>query len=501
MDKQIRRLGYALLALFVLLLATVSYVQVVAAARIADNPANAFRQLVAEYRVQRGRILARDLTTVLAFSKKGAGELKYGRHYPDGRRYSGITGYYSLLFGRGELEQSQNQFLSGNAAELLPQTLVDKILSRPVQGATVVTTIDPAIQKAACRAIASLPHGGAVVAIEPATGDVLAMCSNPAYDPSDISSQDVPQIRRAWRRLNADPGQPLVPRADAQLFPPGSTFKLVTAAAALENGYGPDSLWPNPASLTLPLTSHRLHNFGGEICSGGSHITLADALRQSCNVVFGGIGLKLGPDRMAEEARKFGFAADTASGDVPFDVPFREGVFPTPSAFVGQPASVAFSAIGQFDVSANPMQMALVASAIANDGVLLAPRLVTQIRDSQGQIVKTFEPAEYSRPLTAEHAHQLRDMMVAVVQSGTGYAAQIPGVTVAGKTGTAQHGGANEPPHAWFTAFAPAENPQVAVAVIVLDGGDLGSDATGGRVAAPIAKQVIEAALGISGGA
>ena len=379
-----------------------------------------------------------------------------------------------------------------------PQTLVDKILSRPVQGATVVTTIDPAVQKAACRAIAGLPHGGAVVAMDPATGDILAMCSNPSFDPSGLSSQDIPEIRRAWRRLNTDPQQPLVPRADAQLYPPGSTYKLITAAAALENGYGPDSLWPNPASLTLPLTSHRLHNFGGEICSGGSHITLADALRQSCNVVFAGIGLKLGPERMAAEARKFGFAPDTTSGNVPFGPPFQEGVFPAPSAFAGQPAAVAFSAIGQFDVSANPMQMALVASAIANDGVLLRPRLVTQIRDPQGQIVKTFEPEEFSRPLTPEHARQLRDMMVAVVQSGTGYAAQIPGVMVAGKTGTAQHGGKDEAPHAWFTAFAPAENPQVAVAVIVLDGGDLGSDATGGRVAAPIAKAVIEAALGIS---
>jgi peptidoglycan glycosyltransferase len=287
-----------------------------------------------------------------------------------------------------------------------------------------------------------------------------------------------------------------VSRANDELFPPGSTFKIVTAAAALENGYGPDSLWPNPHVFDLPNTTETLENFGGEHCLGGARqITLADALRVSCNVVFGQVGLALGAEKLAEQARAFGFAPDPSSGDVPFDIPFQEGVFPDPSYFEQRLPAVALSAIGQDNVAANPMQMALVAAAIANGGVEMQPRLVTQVRDPRGQIVRTFPPEEYSRPLTPANASLLTQMMVAVVQSGTGTLGQVPGVTVAGKTGTAQHG-KGLAPHAWFVCFAPAEAPQVAVAVIVLDGGSLGDEATGGHVAAPIAKAVMEAALG-----
>jgi penicillin-binding protein A len=493
MDRFIRRLGVAMIALFVLLLGQVTYIQVVASERLADNPANATRQLIAEYRVERGSILAADGRTELALSRKSRGQLKYQRHYPQGPLYADITGYYSIIFGRSELEQSYNSYLSGDAPELIPQTLIDQVLGRPKRGATVVTTIDPAIQRAAQRALGDLPGG--VVALDPHTGDVKAIVANPTYDPNELASQDPQKVRAAWDRLNSDPDKPLLSRAIDELYPPGSTFKLVTAAAALENGFGPDSTWPNPPVLDLPQTTATLENFGGEHCLGGaSQITLAQALTISCNVVFGEVGLRLGGAKLAAQAHAFGFAPDASSGDVPFDIPFQEGVFPEASYFSDRLPAVALSAIGQDNVAANPMQMALVASAIANGGSEMRPRLVSEIRDPSGQVVKSFDPEVFGQPISSQTAIQLTQMMVSVVQSGTGTAAQIPGIEVAGKTGTAQHG-EGLAPHAWFVSFAPAQNPKIAVAVIVLDGGSLGSEATGGVVAAPIAKAVMEAAL------
>ncbi len=496
MERQIRRLGVGLLVLFLLLLAQINYIQVFAADRLENNRANATRQLKAEYAVDRGSILASDGRTVLASSRRSSGLLRYQRRYPQGERYAHLTGYYSFVFGRSELEQSFNSYLAGDAPELLPQTLTDLVLGRDRRGATIVTTIDPAIQEAAEQAAAAEPGDVAVAVVEPSTGNVLAMVSEPSYDPNRLAAQDGQAVREAWDELNADPEKPMVSRASDELFPPGSTFKLVTASAALENGFGPESVWPNPRELDLPLTDATLENFGGEHCSGGvPQITLAEALRISCNVVFGEIGLELGAEKLAEEARLYGFTAEAGDDLVPFDIPWVSGVFPDPATFEGRTPAIALSAIGQQDVAANPMQMALVSSAIANGGILMQPRLVTEIRDPSGRVIGQFEPEEFSTPLSPQNASILTQMMVSVVQSGTGTAAQIPGVTVAGKTGTAQHG-EGEAPHAWFTCFAPAESPQVAVAVIVLDGGSLGSEATGGQVAAPIARAVLEAALG-----
>jgi len=495
MDRQIRKLGIALLALFLIAFAQVNYIQVFAADRIAEDPANAQRQLIAEYKVDRGSILAADGTTVLASSRKSPGALRFQRRYPHGELYAHETGFYSFVFGRTELEQSYNEFLTGDAAELLPQTLTDLILGRPKQGATIVTTLVPEIQEAAAAAAEAEAGDVAIAAIDPATGDVLGLVSEPSYDPNPLASQDPKVVRDSWDELNADPEKPLLSRASDELFPPGSTFKLVTASAALENGFGPESLWPNPNELDLPLTDATIENFGGSTCSGGSQITLADALRQSCNVVFGAVGLELGAEKLAEQARAYGFTAEAGQDLVPFDIPWTSGVFPAPETFVDREPAVAISAIGQQDVAANPLQMALVAAAIANDGVEMQPRLATEARDPSGRVIAEFRPREFSRPLSPENAAALTQMMVGVVESGTGTAAQIPGVTVAGKTGTAQHGD-GEDPHAWFVCFAPAEAPQIAVAVIVLDGGSLGSEATGGQVAAPIARAVLEAGLG-----
>jgi peptidoglycan glycosyltransferase len=495
-ERQIRRLGAGLLVLFLLLLAQINYIQVFAADRLENDPANANRLLKAEYAVNRGKILANDGRTVLASSRRSAGDLRYQRRYPQGPRYAHATGFYSFVFGRTELEQSYNDFLSGRAPELLPQTLTDLILGRDKQGATIVTTLDPEIQQAAEEAAVAEPGDVAIAAIDPATGDVLALVAEPSYDPNLLAAQDGEVVRATWDELNADPDKPLVSRASDELFPPGSTFKIVTASAALENGFGPESVWPNPRELDLPLTDETLENFGGSHCSGGAAtITLAEALRQSCNVTFGQIGLELGAEALAEQARLYGFTAEPGQDLVPFDIPWVSGVFPEPETFEQRTPAIALSAIGQQDVAANPLQMALVSAAIGNGGVLMEPRLVTEVRDPSGRVIAEYGPEEFSRPLSPENAAALTDMMVAVVASGTGTAAQIPGVEVAGKTGTAQHGDGADP-HAWFTSFAPADVPRVAVAVIVLDGGSLGSEATGGQVAAPIAKAVMEAALG-----
>ena len=303
MERQIRKLGIALLVLFVIAFAQVNYIQVFAADRIAEDPANAQRQLIAEYKIDRGSILAADGTTVLASSRKSPGALRFQRRYPHGELYAHETGFYSFVFGRTELEQTFNDFLAGDAPELLPQTLTDLVLGRPKQGATIVTTLVPEIQEAAAAAALAEAGDVAIAAIDPATGDVLALVSEPTYDPNLLASQDPKVVRDSWDELNADPEKPLLSRASDELFPPGSTFKLVTASAALENGFGPESLWPNPNELDLPLTDATIENFGGSTCSGGSQITLADALRQSCNVVFGEVGLELGAEKRSPSRR------------------------------------------------------------------------------------------------------------------------------------------------------------------------------------------------------
>jgi penicillin-binding protein A len=503
-NRRIRRLGIGLVALFGLLFAQVSYIQVFAAGGIAGNPANARRQIIAEYKVERGQIITADGTVIaLSTPTTGNATLTYARHYPEGPLFAGITGYYSQVYGRTELEQAMNSYLSGDAPELAISTLADLVLGRPKKGGHVITTVDAGLQRAASDALGSSP--GAVVAIDPRNGDIKAMVSNPTFDPNELSSQDTDTIRAAWERLNADPRTPLLSRANDELFPPGSTFKLITASAALENGDGLDSVWPNPHELDLPLTTGTIQNFGGGSCPGGATTTLLTAFTDSCNVIFGEVGLKLGAQQLADQAHAFGFCPTDPPDEngcldptIPFAIPFATGRFPVASYFEDNDPLVAISAIGQDNDLANPLQMALVASAIANNGTMMRPRLVTQIRDPQGRVIRDFPAEPYGQPISSATADAMRTMMVNVVASGTGTAAQIPGVVVAGKTGTAQHGGPDSAPHAWFVCFAPAgpgEVPSIAVAVIVLDGGSLGSEATGGQLAAPIAKQVIEAFL------
>ncbi|MGH2693079.1 MAG: peptidoglycan D,D-transpeptidase FtsI family protein [Actinomycetota bacterium] len=491
MDRQIRRLALGFLVLFAALAINLNYLQVIAADRLANNNANK-RLLLGEYEVDRGLILASDRITALADTRKTGGDLKYQRIYPQPPElgYGHLTGYHSFVYGRTELEQRFNDQLSARSDELFPQRLIDEFLGRDLKGASLVTTIDPELQELAADALQG--SEGAVAALDPGTGDVLALMSSPTYDPNPLASHNPREVRRAYEELDPEePDSALVSRATDTFFPPGSSFKIVTAAAALEQGLGADHLLPNPTSYDVPQTTNDLDNFGGTQCPGGSQIDMATALQISCNVYFAQLAVELGPQALVDQAHAFGF-----SQDIPFDIPFVESEIPPVSAFELDIPAVAQSGIGQRDVRTNVLHMALIAGSIGNRGVMMQPRLVKEIGDPEGgPPLREFGESEYGQPLSELNAGILTEMMVSVVQSGTGTAAQVPGITVAGKTGTAQTA-EGEAPHAWFVAFAPADEPKIAVAVVILNGGDLGSEATGGALSAPIAKSLIEEYLG-----
>jgi peptidoglycan glycosyltransferase len=319
-----------------------------------------------------------------------------------------------------------------------------------------------------------------------APGEVLALVANPSYDPNILSSHDGRAIRAAWKQLNADPDKPLVSVASDDFFPPGSTFKIVTAAAALEDGQRPSTTYPNPPVYDVPQTTADIHNFGGDHCLGGaSRITLADALMVSCNVTFAQVGVKLGAEKLVEQAHRFGF-----SDGIDFDIPFQTGAIPDASAFENDIPALAQSAIGQRDVATNVLHLALIGGAIGNGGVMMEPKLVAEIRDQSGRVVRGLAPEVWGRPMSQGNARTLTQMMQRVVEAGTGTAAQIPGIPVAGKTGTAETGRGNINT-TWFTAFAPANQPKIAITVVV----ENQAGGFGGTVAAPIAKQVMEALL------
>ena len=505
MDKQIRRVGIGFVLLFALLFAQLAYVQVVEADRIANDPANAARQIIAEYKIKRGTILTRE-GVVLAQSVQAAegSALRFDRQYPQGPLYGHITGYYSRIFGRSGLEAAMGDELSGEAPELAVANLSDLILGRPRRGASVVVTLDHDLQRAADDALGSLP--GAVVAIDPQNGDILALVSNPSFDPSELSTGSDRSIRRAWERLTGAESRPLIARATDELFLPGSSFKIVTAAAALENGFGPDSVWPNPHRLDLPLTSNELQNFADAFCNNGaSSITLLQAFVESCNVTFGEVALEVGAEAMADQAHDFRFCSTfppTRTGcdeqTIPFVLEFEAGRFPDAAYFSGQDPLLAYSGVGLDNDLTNPMMQALIASAVANDGVMMRPRLVKEVRDPQGRQIREYGEEQLGQPISHSTARILTEMMRQVVLRGTASSAfsGFP-IPVAGKTGTATQG-AGTAPHAWFTAFAPVvegREPSIAVAVIVENGGG-NTEATGGAVAAPIVRAVIEAYLG-----
>ncbi len=487
MNAPLRRVAVALLVLFGALFVNLNYVQVVAADRLRSDPRNT-RQLLETYSHERGPIAAG--STIVAQSTPTKDRLKYLRTYGAGdgelaRSMATVTGFYSLVYGSTNIERAYDKVLSGSDDRLFVRRLSDLVTGRTVEGGSVELTIHPKVQLAAQRALGG--RRGAAVAVDPRTGAVIALVTNPTYDPNILSSHDPRSIREAYTALNKDPLQPMLDRATQRTYPPGSVFKVVTAAAALESGkYTPETLLPCPRAFQLPNSNNQVHNFGGGSCSA-AQVPLLSALQNSYNTAFASLGLTLGAEALQKQSERFGF---NAVPDLPVPVAaarFPEGIDKPQTALTG---------IGQFDVRVTPLQMALVAAGVANRGVVMAPYLVTRVLAPDLSELEKTEP--HSMPgqpaISPATADALTRMMEAVVASGTGRRAALPGVRVAGKTGTAQHL-AGRPPHAWFIGFAPADAPRIAFAVVVEDGGDLGSDATGGRLAAPIAQQIMAAAL------
>ncbi|WP_225755742.1 penicillin-binding protein 2 [Actinotalea sp. Marseille-Q4924] len=481
MNTPLRRLASVVVVMFLALMLGSTWVQFVTAPDLNADQRNV-RTLYREFGTPRGPIVVGG--EAIASSVPVDDVFGYQRVYTNGALYGHLTGYYSVVYGRSELERAMNTELNGSADSLFLRRVQDLVTGRQPQGAVVETTVVPALQQAASDALGD--QRGAVVALDPRTGAILALVSKPTYDPAVLAPHDQAAVTAAWEALSSDPGKPLMNRAlRGDLYPPGSVFKIVTAAAALESGLDPATEIPAPVELDLPLTSTTLPNFGGSACSPTGTQTLADALRISCNTAFGQLGLDVGAEALREQAQAFGFSEELS-------VPMRV----TESSFPAEPDApqTALSAIGQYEVRVTPLQVAMISAAVANDGVLMRPYSVAAVRSADLEVVDETEPEEMGRSISAETAELLTQMMLGVVDDGTGRTAQIPGVRVAGKSGTAQTGNEQDA-HAWFTAFAPADDPRIAVAVVVENGGSLGSEATGGAVAAPIARAVIEAAL------
>ncbi|MBE7700221.1 penicillin-binding protein 2 [Oerskovia sp. Sa1BUA8] len=485
MNVPLRRVATVVLVMFLALMVSTTYIQFVQADSLNNDPRNS-RQVYREYGNFRGPIVVAGES--VALSTPVDDPYGYQRSYTNGLLYGHVTGFFSIVNGTSAIERSENDFLNGQASTLWIDRLQGLITGQKPQGASVELTIDPAAQQAAWDALGE--QRGAVVAIEPATGKILAMVSKPSYDPNVLATHDTKAASEAYQSLiNAD-GDPLVNRAIAgATYPPGSTFKVVTAAAALESGrYTPETVIPAPDVYQYPNSTAVMRNFGSARCSPDGEQTLADAMRISCNTAFADLGVTLGGDAMRDQAEAFGF-------DAPLDIPMGVTKSHFPDAETTDDAGqLARASIGQGDVRVTPLQMAMVASAIANGGKQMTPYTVQTIRGADLEVVEQTEPSLLRTSVSPTVAQQLTTMMVGVVENGSAKAARINGVQVAGKTGTAQHQ-PDAAPHAWFTGFAPTTDPQVAVAVIVENGGDSGSEATGGAVAAPIAKAVMEAVL------
>ena len=482
MNAPVRRLSMLVGALFAALLVSTTLIQYVFASDLNARGDNR-RTLLATYARERGEILVGQ--DPVARSVPTDDEFQFQREYADGSLYAHVTGFYSFYGASGGLEQADNALLSGASDKLFYRRVSDLFTGRQAQGATLETTLDPAVQQAAADGLGDAR--GAAVALDPRTGAILAMVSRPGYDPNTVAGHDLGRLEDNYAQLQGAEGSPLTNRAiGGDLYPPGSVFKVVTAAAALSDGeYTEDTVLPGGAELDLPLTDTPLPNFGDAPCSPSGEVTLKQALVVSCNPAFGDLGMKLGADTLREQAAKFGFGDDLS-------VPMR--VTPSSIADDLNAPQLAQSAIGQYEDRVTPLQMAMVAAGVANDGAVMRPYLVESVIGSDLSVIESAEPTELSQAVSPDVAATLTDMMTAVVDEGTGRNAQISGIQVAGKTGTAEHGEGRRA-HAWFISFAPADDPQIAVAVVVEDGGTSGTVTGGGAVAAPIARQMMQARL------
>jgi len=487
-NPAIRRVGIGITVLILILVAELSYLQIFDANSLKHNPHNSL-SLLATANKPRGDIVTADGTVVAQSVRVHDNTaFKYQREYPTGSLFSQVVGYQSFVYGDTGVEKTYNDDLTGQSLDLQLHNLRG-ILSGSSTVGNVVLSLRADAQKTAEAALGF--QRGSVVLLNVQTGAVLAMYSTPSFDPNPLTSHNAQIAQADFTALSRDPNQPSLPRAYRQLYPPGSSFKTVTSSVALEDGVAtPETTYPFRSQLPLPQTTATLKNFGGEVCGG----TLVQSFTVSCNTTFGQIGLQLG-NSFVPGMEKFGIGSAP-----PLDVSpgAATSLGPAPGSFQNNMPNFAFAGIGQGDVAVTPLQMALVAEGIANGGVIMQPHVASEIRDSDDKLIRRITPEAWMTATTPQVAAAVTQMMINVVNSpnGTGTAARIPGVTVAGKTGTAQTT-PNVPPEAWFIAFAPAQAPKYAVAVLVEHGGSEGSEATGGAVAAPIAAKMLRVALGI----
>ena len=488
MNRSIRKVGIAVTVLLLALVAQLTYFQVVDANRLADDPRNVRSQLE-DYNRPRGQILTADGEVVArSVPVEGVGDFKFQREYPLGPLFAQISGYQSFVVGNAGVEASYNGVLTGREKEIDFGNITD-VFTGKQDTQNVVLSLERRLQQLAADQLGD--RKGSIALVEVKTGAVLAMYSNPTYDPNPLAGHDTEQVNTDFFLLNIDPAKPMLPRAYRELFPPGSTYKTVTAIAGIDAGVtSPTTEYPFRAFLELPQSSTPLENFGGGTCGG----TLIQAFTVSCNVVFAEIGLQLGNDFVPRMAN-CGVQAGT-NPPLDLDPSAVASVGPPAGSFDNDKPSFARAGIGQDPVAVTPLQMALVAAGIGNGGVIPLPHVARDITDADGGLLRTIAPEPWLTCTSPATALEVTNMMVQVVNSsnGTGTRARIPGVTVAGKSGTAQTGVEGAPPHAWFMAFAPAEAPEFAVAVI-LEGEGGTSEQTGGQVAAPLARAMLEGAL------
>ena len=495
MNRALKRISIAVLVMFLVLMVNVNYLQAFETSSLASRPENS-RAAFEANQYERGDIVTADGVKI-ATTTPTNDTYRFLRVYKNGPTYAPVTGY-DTIFSTSGVEQAEDSLLSGNGSQLAFRNFIDMITNKPQKGATVQLTINSKAQLAAYQGlqqtIGTKNQVGGVVAINPSTGAILAMASYPSYDPNKLASHDVNTVTNYDKSLLRQSPSPLLNNAAQTTLPPGSTFKIVTGSAWLtqDTTRNTNSMVYSPQVLTLPQTTNKLHNDAGEICGNAGvngQTTLIQAFSLSCDTTFGNLGMQLGGGALKSMAEKFGM------NDTNLTIP---GVTVAPSQYVTPPSLplTAFSAIGQFSDTASPLQEAMFAAAIANGGTLMKPYLIQQATASDLAVVQSTAPSALSQPVSSAVANNVKQMMVAVVQQGTASAfnsGNENGLQIAGKTGTAQNNlnGVSANPDAVFTAFAPADNPKIAVGVIVQGAG------YGATAAAPIAVAVIKAYLGI----
>lgn len=478
MNGPIRRLSIGILSSFFALLVAVTWIQVIHADALKADPRNS-RPALSDRGKERGLIVTVDGVVVAQSTEDPEDPRSFSRQYPEGEAFAHVVGYNSFLVGSSGLEGAYAQDLRSRR-DLTISNLVTVLLGRDLRPESLEMTIHAGLQSAAYQALGG--QKGAVVALDPATGAVLASVSSPSFDPESLLGPDTAAI---WEALLADPNRPLNDRATREIYPPGSTFKTVVASAAVDTGEAdPSTVFPDPGEFELPGSTATISNAGGGVCNDGQSITLLRAFVVSCNTVFADLSVRLGAENIGITAQALGFNTELT---FPWSVPLA--AYPV-EALAEDDAALAQSGIGERDVRAAPLHMAMVAAAVANDGITPSPYLVNRIFDGDGNTVELFEPAPIGRAMAPATASIISQMMERVVTEGTGRAAAVPGVRVAGKTGTSM--GPDGLPNPWFIGFAPVDDPQIAIAVLIEGGGDLGESASGGGVAAPIAAQLFE---------